>query len=187
MAGALALLLGACQTSGASKSPAAVARAGAPSADWTTLPAVPAALAVPPGATLKLHAHGAGVQIYVCTAGAWVLEAPDAKLFDASGAQSGTHGAGPTWSANDGSAVVAKKVADSPAPAPDAIAWLLLQATSNRGAGTFADVTYIQRLGTRGGKARADGCNAGAQGTTREVSYTAEYYFYGGSPAPVPH
>ena len=182
MAGLLALLLGGCRTGGEAKSPAA-ATPTASSTGWLAPPAVPAALAVPAGATLKLHAHGAGTQIYTCAASGWVLKAPDAKLSDAAGAPIGTHTAGPTWSANDGSAAVAKKIADAPAPAPDAIPWLLLQVTSNRGAGTFADVTYVQRLATSGGKAPATGCDAGASGTTREVSYAAEYYFYAGSPA----
>ncbi|HVV49040.1 MAG TPA: DUF3455 domain-containing protein, partial [Polyangia bacterium] len=144
--------------------------------------------AVPAGATLKLHAHGAGAQIYACTAGAngaapaWVLQAPDARLLDAAGAEIGTHTAGPTWTAADGSAVVAKKVADAPAPAAGAIPWLLLRATSNRGAGTFAGIGYVQRLATAGGKAPATGCDAAAVGKTLRVDYTAEYYFYGGAP-----
>jgi TRAP-type mannitol/chloroaromatic compound transport system substrate-binding protein len=57
---------------------------------------------------------------------------------------------------------------------------------SNRGTGTFSDVTYVQRVGTAGGKAPAGGCDAAAPGT-REVSYTAEYYFYAGSPAQAGH
>lgn len=187
MAGLLALLLGGCQTGGEAKPPATATAPSAPSADWMAPPSVPAALAVPPGATLKLHAHGAGAQIYTCGASGWALKAPDAKLSDAGGAPIGTHGAGPTWTANDGSAAVAKKIAEAPAPAPDAIPWLLLQVTSNRGAGTFSDVTYVQRLATAGGKAPADGCDAGAQGTTREVSYTAEYYLYAGATAQAVH
>ncbi|HLK88770.1 MAG TPA: DUF3455 domain-containing protein [Polyangia bacterium] len=176
-----------CHTGGDAK-PAVSAGAAAP-ADWLTPPAVPAALAVPPGATLKLHARGVGTQIYVCTAGAaagaaWVLKAPDAKLYDARGAEIGTHGAGPTWTASDGSAAVAKKVADAPAAAPDAVPWLLLRVSANRGAGTFDDVRYVQRLGTAGGKAPPVGCDAGAVGAAASVPYTADYYFYSGPPAP---
>jgi hypothetical protein len=183
-------LLG-CRTGG-DATPARSAGAASP-ADWLTPPAAPATLAVPPGATLKVHAHGAGAQIYICTAvpgaggapptDAWVLKAPDAKLFDARGVQIGTHGAGPTWTANDGSAAVAKKLAEAPAPSPDAIAWLLLGVSSNQGAGTFGDVRYVQRLATTGGKAPGAGCDAGAVGSALSVSYTAEYYFYAGPPA----
>jgi hypothetical protein len=182
-----------CRTGGDAKPPVAAPAEQGAAPDWLTPPSAPATLSVPPGATLKVHAHGVGAQIYVCTAvpeaagapagDAWVLKAPDAKLYDAGGVQIGTHGAGPTWTANDGSAAVAKKVADAPAPAPDAVPWLLLQVSENRGAGTLGDVRYVQRLATAGGKAPSGGCDAGAVGAAASVPYTAEYYFYSGPPA----
>ena len=90
---------------------------GGPGTAWMTPPAnLPAAIAVPSGATLKLHDHAIGVQVYTCTASAaggagggggaggaggsgattysWVLKQPDAVLYDSSFAQVGTHGAG---------------------------------------------------------------------------------------------
>ncbi len=156
-------------------------------------------LAVPLGATLKIHDRGTGAQIYTCTATtttgagggggasatsyAWVLKAPDAMLLDANGAQVGTHGAGPNWTSTDGSVVIGAKVYQEASPS-GAIPWLLLRATSNTGTGVFSDVTYIQRANTTGGQAPATGCDQTTAGMDTRVSYTADYYFYtGGGPA----
>jgi hypothetical protein len=40
------------------------------------------------------------------------------------------------------------------------------------------NVSSIQRLQTRGGKAPANGCDASHKGEQAGISYTAEYYFY---------
>jgi hypothetical protein len=40
------------------------------------------------------------------------------------------------------------------------------------------NVSSIQRLQTKGGKAPADGCGASHKGEQARISYTAEYYFY---------
>jgi hypothetical protein len=164
---------------------------------WLTPPVVPPALAVPEGAAVALHAHAVGAQIYTCTASggvdagvdagavayAWVLKAPDAKLYDSTGAQIGTHGAGPSWTANDGSVAHGTKVAELDAPSPDAITWLLLRVASTTGAGTFSDVTYVQRVNTVGGRAPATGCDSTAVGTDARASYSADYYFFAGGGA----
>jgi hypothetical protein len=161
---------------------------------------IPPALAVPAGATLSVQYHGSGVQIYTCTpsggaggaagSGAdagvvtysWVLKGPDAKLYDATGAQVGTHGIGPEWTSSDGSIVNGTKVEQVSAPSstPAAIPWLLLRASSTTGTGVFANVTYVQRLSTTGGVAPATGCGASTSGTDTSVAYTADYYFYMG-------
>src|SRR6185437_10776897 len=103
-------------------------------------PAVPPALAVPAGATLAIHDHGVGSQIYTCTASggadagadagavtySWVFKAPDAKLYDwtNTSTQVGTHGAGPKWTSSDGSVVNGVK-AQSVTVDSTAIPWLL--------------------------------------------------------------
>jgi hypothetical protein len=154
-------------------------------------PPVPAAIAAPAGAKLALKLHATGAQIYACaptptdaSTYKWKLARPDAKLFDAAGAQVGTHGAGPTWTSKDGSAVVGEKVAEADAPSPDAIPWLLVRAKSNSGSGALARVTFIQRLSTKGGKAPATGCDAQAAGKEARVDYSADYVFYTGGGVP---
>jgi hypothetical protein len=144
-------------------------------------PQVPPALAVPAGNKLAFYYDAVGVQIYGCDATAtgygWVFRAPEAKLYAHHGKLAGTHYAGPTWQANDGSTVVASKIADYSAD-PNSIPWLLLGATGHAGQGRMSDVTFIQRLETAGGKAPATGCDASHVGETARVDYTATYYFY---------
>jgi hypothetical protein len=62
------------------------------------------------GAALLERISARGVQIYECRAdaaapggAAWSFVAPQATLFDARGAEIGTHDAGPHWRAADGS------------------------------------------------------------------------------------
>jgi Protein of unknown function (DUF3455) len=147
-------------------------------------PKVPAALAVPAGAKLVARFHATGAQVYTCTnAGgqySWVLAKPDATLTDASGSVAGTHGVGPTWTLKDGSSVVGKKVAQSPAPEAGAIPWLLLSGASTKGAGQLAGVTFVQRVATKGGIAPATGCDAAHVAAEVRANYSADYYFYKG-------
>jgi hypothetical protein len=159
-------------------------RADGPAA---TTPDVPAPIRVPPGAKLVDKLHATGAQVYGCAAAdgkyGWTLSRPDATLTDAKGAEAGKHGAGPRWTANDGSAVTGTKVAQADAPAPDAIPWLLLRTTSTSGKERFSQVSFVQRLATKGGKAPASGCDAGHKGSEVRVDYSADYYFYAGGAA----
>jgi len=138
-------------------------------------------LAVPEGNRLAFLFDAEGVQIYVCktmaTAFAWTLQAPEATLGDHRAGVVGRHYAGPTWEYLDGSKVVGNKTASFTAD-PTAIPELLLQASSHAGSGRMAQVTYIQRLATKGGLAPASGCDAAHAGTTVRIDYTATYYFY---------
>ncbi len=132
---------------------------------------------------LVLQAHAKGDQVYVCrqegnNAFGWVLQAPDATLFDSSGNPIGKHFAGPTWQFSDGSAVKAKVAATTPSPDADSIPWLLLTATEHQGSGALQRVTSIQRLHTAGGKAPDSGCDAAHAGSMMRSRYAADYYFY---------
>jgi hypothetical protein len=134
-------------------------------------------IAVPAGHKLSSHMYAFGVQIYRWSGSAWVFVAPEATLFaDACyGKEVGTHYAGPTWEANDGSTVVGARLEDC-APYPGAIPWLLLRASANTGHGRFARVTYIQRVNTIGGTAPSEvGTFVGQEA---RVPYTTEYLFY---------
>jgi hypothetical protein len=148
-------------------------------------PEVPAALAVPEGNVVGFALNAEGAQIYKCQldaagAAAWVFQAPEADLFWHHFLV-GSHYAGPTWEAIDGSTVVGKKLAAA-SPTATAIPWLLLQAVSHDGTGVMSGVTYIQRLATTGGLAPSSGCDAGHAGVTEDVAYTATYYFYFAKP-----
>ncbi|HJZ88525.1 MAG TPA: DUF3455 domain-containing protein [Polyangia bacterium] len=145
-----------------------------------TPPVVADPLKPPAGQAVLFRAHAQGAQIYECNGREWVLKAPDAELRGEHGEPIGKHYAGPTWEGADGSKVVGELRQRAPAPAPDAVPWLLLQAKSTAGAGRFGRVTYIQRVDTTGGKAPASGCDGEHAGAAARVGYTATYYFYGG-------
>jgi Protein of unknown function (DUF3455) len=143
---------------------------------------IPPPLEPPANERLLLQVHAKGDQIYACQGdGAqftWTLEAPDAKLFEKSGKLFGRHFAGPSWEANDGSRVVGKAVAQSPSPDPNSVAWLLVRVVSHDRSGVLSQVTTIQRINTRGGRAPAWGCDASHAGQEVRAPYSADYRFY---------
>ena len=121
-------------------------------------PQVPGNLKVPDTEVVLLKALGKGKQIYVCSAKpgddsqfVWVLDRPQTDLFDEKGVAIGKHYKGPVWEAADGSKVGGQVQQRANAPNGNAVPWLLLKAASNQGTGTFARVTYVQRVDTEGG------------------------------------
>jgi len=142
-------------------------------------PLVPA----PQGAPVLLEVAADGVQIYACEAKGqgfeWAFKAPEATLFDAKGLQVGTHFAGPSWKAADGSLVVGEVAGRADAPAGGAIPWLLLRAKSKEGSGVLSTVAFIRRVDTKGGIAPASGCDAAHNGAQARVRYYALYQFLG--------
>ena len=147
-------------------------------------PSVPAELAAAPASSVQ-RLFARGVQIYECRTASdlqapaqWALVAPQAELFDADGKRVGHHFAGPRWEADDGSRIVGSVKARADAPQRDAIAWLLLSATSEGGPGRFSGVKQVQRLHTVGGAAPAAGCTPGASSGPLRVPYSADYVFF---------
>ena len=151
---------------------------GLSSAEGQTLPSAPETLKPPAGVQLRAHAHASGQQIYVCDGSKWILSGPDAQLFDEAEHKVGSHFAGPTWRWSDSSQVTGRPIANA-TPDPESIPWLLLTATGHKGDGVMKNVSSIQRLQTKGGKAPANGCGASHKGEQARVAYTADYYFYG--------
>ena len=146
--------------------------------DWAQTPAdIPANLKPPVAETLARQAQAKGDQIYSCDGTSWVLLRPDARLLDESGKEIGSHFAGPTWQWSDGSRVIGRAVANA-TPDPDSIPWLLLTAIDHQGNGVLKNVSSIQRLSTKGGKAPGGGCDAAHKGQEYRSHYTAVYYFY---------
>ena len=151
-----------------------LAQTQAPATDITLPPAT---------AQVDFSAQGKGMQIYTCApqgiAFEWILKAPDATLTDANGQQIGTHSAGPTWTATDGSSITGKVLHKRVSPDPLSIYWLLLAATPAPGhPGTLANVAFVRRSETIGGVAPADGCDAQHPGAEVRIPYTATYTFY---------
>jgi len=150
-------------------------------------PVVPDKLAVSPEMSVAVKAHAVGVQRYACKAQmdkpepfGWVLVAPEADLFDASGKRIGKHYGGPTWENLEGAKVVGELKEKADSPEADAVPWLLLTAKSSTGPGPLGQTKYIQRIGTVGGKAPAAGCDEKSVGNEVRIPYNADYYFYVG-------
>ena len=130
--------------------------------------AIPAAIALPanlPGGNTRAATfYAIGVQKYRARAvpGSspqeydWVLVAPRADLYNESNYKVGTHGAGPYWKLMNGDSIRAEAYSPArTAPSNDAssVDWLLLKPlTGSTSTGIFAEVSYIQRIDTYGGK-----------------------------------
>lgn len=146
--------------------------------------ALPEAVRVPAGHRLSLYTNASGEITYECRdkkdmAGQyeWAFVAPVATLVSTDGKTVGKYYGGPTWEAMDGSKVTGKQVAVSPAPAGN-IPLQLVKANPAMGMGAMQDVSYIQRLQTRGGVAPAMACDAQQKGQRQQVPYQADYAFY---------
>ncbi len=145
---------------------------------------VPAALKPADNERAAFTWHAVGAQIYECRASdkggwAWVFVAPEANLFNQKEEKVGTHGAGPSWTALDGSKTVGVVKARVDAESPANIPQLLLTAKSAGAPGKMANVTSVQRLNTEGGNASATGCAVQADAGKRvKEGYTADYVFF---------
>ena len=130
---------------------------------------------VPEGHKVVFAAYAEGVQIYRWDGSKWNFVGPQAMLFDDEGEVVAIHYGGPTWESESGSwvkGVVSKRST----PDPDAIDWLLLDATESEGPGIFHRVSHIQRLYTVGGLIPSD--PGTVVGEEARVPYAAEYVFY---------
>jgi hypothetical protein len=152
-------------------------------------PTVPTAIEAPGNVVPALRWFARGTQNYTCTARPdggveWKLTAPEALLYESAepnAAQVGTHGAGPTWTASDGSRFVGDAARAKKAASPDAgsIPWLLIPKKDDAvTTGTLGGVEFVQRMDTAGGQPPASGCDAGSVGAQIKVPYTATYVFY---------
>ena len=99
-----------------------------------------AAMAAPSVALLKaMEFTGRGTQIYSCqevgSAYSWVLNGPDAHMYDAEGKAVARHFFGPSWQANDGSLIkgVLLVASASPLAGKDNVPWLVLSAVVEQG------------------------------------------------------
>jgi len=108
----------------------------------------------------------------------WVFVGPDAKPQTRSGTIIGKYWGSPaTWESNDGSKVTATQVAVAPAGMGN-IPLQLVKANPANGMEAMQDVTYIQRVATKGGVAPNMACGAANLGGKRIVQYQADYIFW---------
>ncbi len=137
-------------------------------------------LPFPENSSIVLAVVADGVQIYESKpnpAGGfqWSLKAPDAELKNLSGEVLGKHGAGPSWTLNDGSSVVGSVPALKNLVAPKSIPWLLVAVKSRSGSGILDKVDYVMRVATEDGAAPVEPPKAESE--TVKVKYHAIYMF----------
>jgi hypothetical protein len=159
--------------------------APAPAAPPVNNSALPEAVRAPAGARFMFLNTGIGELTYECRVRAddasqhgWAFVAPVATLYGDGRKVVGKYYAGPTWEHSDGSRITGKQVAVAPAE-PGNIALQLVKTDPAIGAGALRGVTYIQRVNTRGGVAPQAACGAANVGAKQQVTYQADYAFYG--------
>jgi hypothetical protein len=110
------------------------------------------------------------------TAFEWTLVAPRADLYDVKNRKVGTHGAGPVWRTLTGDSIVGQHFSPpKTAPGDDANSIDLLLLMPKTSTGIFAEVEFIQRIATKGGKAPVAAPTHANE--TVEVRYEAVYRF----------
>jgi hypothetical protein len=143
---------------------------------------IPAQIRVPGGNSPALLTHAIGNQIYQCAlvkeSYTWVLLAPDAKLVDVKGQVVGKHYSGPIWEYQEGSRIEGRIVSKLDVDPDSSISWLLVKVIAHKGKGLLSDISYINRINTRGGLTPSSGCNTNHLGTEKRVAYSADYVFY---------
>lgn len=109
----------------------------------------------------------------------WVFVAPQADLYDIHNNKVGTHSAGPTWQLSVADSMYGQAF-NPPKSAPGAdatsIDWLLLMPKEGKEpTGVFRNVSYLQRIATKGGKAPST--PPVSANDAIDVRYTAIYRF----------
>jgi hypothetical protein len=103
------------------------------------------------------------------------LKAPEAELKSSTGEILGKHGAGPSWTLNDGSSIVGNIPPLKNSPASAGIPWLLVAVKSKSGSGILNQVDYVMRVATEGGVAPVEPPKG--EGETVKIKYHAVYLF----------
>jgi len=137
-------------------------------------------IGVPENSVIVLAVAAEGIQIYESKpdpAGGfqWSLKAPEAELKSTSGEVLGKHGAGPSWTLNNGSVIIGTLPPLKSVVVPGSIPWLLVAVKSKSGSGILDKVDYVMRVATDGGAAPTEPPKA--EGTTARVKYRAIYIF----------
>ncbi|HYZ73882.1 MAG TPA: DUF3455 domain-containing protein [Chthoniobacterales bacterium] len=137
-------------------------------------------LPLPENSAIVSAVAGEGVQIYESKPNPsggfkWSLKGPEADLKGLSGEILGKHGAGPSWTMDDGSSIVGNLPPLDTVVASKGVPWLLLSVKSKSGSGILNQVDYVVRVAADGGIAPAEPPKTG--GEIIRVRYRAIYLF----------
>lgn len=141
---------------------------------------------VPAGNVVVLETTGVGVLNYECRANVaatgaigWTLVSPKADLIDRTGKTVGSYSGPPaTWTHMDGSSVVGTQLALSPVVGSNNIALQLSKGTPGMNAGALQNISYIQRINTKGGQDLSKACTQADIGDKLTLPYQADYIFW---------
>lgn len=147
---------------------------------------LPQSIQVPPGNVVALETTAVGVLNYECradtpTAGTigWALASPKAELLDRNGKAVINYSGPPaTWTHMDGSSVVGTQLAVAPTIGATNLALQLSKAAPGMTMGALQNVTYIQRIKTKGGQEFTKGCTQTDIGDKLTLPYQADYIFW---------
>ena len=141
---------------------------------------------VPPGNVVALETTATGLLNYECKANpanagkvGWVLVSPQAELVDRTGKTVAKYsGPPPTWTHMDGSSVVGEQVAEAPRPGATNLTYQLSKGTPGAAPGVLQNITYIQRIKTKGGQDLSKACTQTDMDDKLTLPYQADYIFW---------
>ena len=141
---------------------------------------------VPAGNVVALETTAVGLLNYECKANpamggniGWVLASPQAELVDRTGKVVAKYSGPPaTWTHTDGSSVVGTQIAVAPRPGSTNLALQLVKGTPATMPGAMQNITYIQRIKTKGGQDFSKACTQADVGDKLTLPYQADYIFW---------
>jgi len=141
---------------------------------------------VPAGNVVALETTAVGLLNYECKANpamggniGWVLASPQAELVDRTGKVVAKYSGPPaTWTHTDGSSVVGMQIAVAPRPGSTNLALQLVKGTPATMPGAMQNITYIQRIKTKGGQDFSKACTQADVGDKLTLPYQADYIFW---------
>lgn len=144
---------------------------------------LPQAVMVPAGHQVVLETRATGILNYECKPTAtgpygWVLVSPQANLLDRTGKDVVAYSGPPaTWKHIDGSSIVGTQVAVA-SNGEFTLPLQLARAEPSMGTGALQNISFIQRINTKGGVEKAKPCAAVNTGEKLTLPYQADYIFW---------
>ncbi len=144
---------------------------------------LPQAILVPSGHAVVLETRATGILNYDCKPTAtgpygWVLASPQANLLDRTGKDVVAYTGPPAkWTHIDGSSVVGTQAAVAPNGEFN-LPLQLARAEPSVGTGALQNVSFIQRINTKGGVEKTKPCSAINTGEKLTLPYQADYIFW---------
>jgi hypothetical protein len=139
---------------------------------------------VPPGNVVALETTATGLLNYECKATAanttgWVLVSSQTDLVDRTGKQVVKYSGPPaTWTHMDGSSVMGVGIDSAPRVGATNVNNQLYKGTPGASPGVLQNVTYIQRIKTKGGQDLSKACTQTDMGDKLTRPYQADYIFW---------